>query len=127
MLLGLAACSGGESSDGATDEPAGATGTWEDIRPAPIAGRTPAATAWTGKEMVVWGGFSTTELNDGAAYNPADDTWSQLPLSPLLGRQGHAMAWVGEKMVVWGGHGPHGEGEARNPNHGGGALLALRG
>ena len=103
------------------------TDSWTLMTPSGLSARGGHRAVWTGREMVVWGGFTATELNDGAAYNAADDTWSQLPNSPLLGRQGHAMVWVGEKMVVWGGHGPHGEGEARNPNHDDGAVLSLRG
>lgn len=99
---------------------------WTLMTPSPLSGRGNHRAVWTGREMVVWGGFSTTELNDGAAYNPATDTWSQLPVSPLLPRQGHAMAWAGDQMVSWGGHGPHGEGETRNANHDDGAVLSLK-
>ena len=99
---------------------------WTLMSPSPLAGRGAHRAVWTGREMVVWGGFSTTELNDGAAYDPAADTWSQLPISPVLPRQGQAMVWVGDRMVVWGGHGPHGEGESRNPNHDDGAVFSLR-
>ncbi|HEV2759364.1 MAG TPA: hypothetical protein VGV86_07335 [Acidimicrobiales bacterium] len=102
------------------------TDSWTLMTPSPLSGRGGHRAVWTGKEMIVWGGFSTTELSDGAAYNPATDIWSQLPVSPLLGRQGHAMVWAGGRMVVWGGHGPHGEGETRNANHDDGAVLSLR-
>ncbi|MDQ3643323.1 MAG: hypothetical protein M3450_18115, partial [Actinomycetota bacterium] len=113
MLLGLAACSGGGSSDGAIDGSAGATGNWEDIRPAPIAGRSPAALAWTGKEMVVWGGgtckanpcqFDNVEpLGDGGAYTPSSDTWRTIATSPLTARRGVASAWTGRELLIWGG------------------------
>lgn len=102
------------------------TDSWTLMTPSGLSGRGNHRAVWTGEEMVVWGGFSTTDLNDGAAYNPADDTWSQLPVSPLLGRQGHAMVWVGRKMVVWGGHGPRGEGGNFAANHDDGAVLSLR-
>jgi N-acetylneuraminic acid mutarotase len=99
---------------------------WKLMTPSPLSARGNHRAIWTGKEMVVWGGFSTTELNDGAAYNPASDSWSQLPVSPVLGRQGQAMVKVGDNLIVWGGHGPHGEGETRNANHDDGAILSLR-
>ena len=111
------------------------TNSWALMAPSGLSARGEHRAVWTGKEMVVWGGFTATglgggpgfegdaasrRLNDGAAYNPADDTWSQLPDSPLLGRRGHAMVWVGEKMVVWGGDG-------RLTYHDDGAVLSLRG
>ena len=98
---------------------------WTLMTPSPLSARGAHRAVWTGKEMVVWGGFSTTELNDGGAYDPASDSWSQLPGSPVLGRQGHAMVWAGDQLVVWGGHGPHGEGDTRNANHDDGAVLKL--
>jgi|GEM_PF-2108265 N-acetylneuraminic acid mutarotase len=103
-----------------------ATDSWTLMSPSPLSGRGAHRAVWTGREMVVWGGFNTTELNDGAAYNPESDTWTQLPGSPLLPRQGQAMVWTGDQAVVWGGHGPHGEGDGRAANHDDGALLRLR-
>ena len=51
------------------------------------------AMVWTGKEMIVWGGFggvwgNDTNHNDGARYNPASDTWKPVttknaPCRPL--------------------------------------------
>jgi hypothetical protein len=52
-LLVAAAC-----SDGGSEPEVAAIGTWNPMSPAPITGRTPAATVWTGKEMVVWAGGS---------------------------------------------------------------------
>src|SRR6516165_2750376 len=35
---------------------------------------------WTGKEMIVWGGFdAATYPTDGGCYNPATDSWVALP------------------------------------------------
>lgn len=103
-----------------------ASDSWTLMTPSPLSGRGAHRAVWTGREMVVWGGFDTTDLKDGAAYDPASDSWSQLPVSPLLGRQGQAMVWSGDQLVVWGGHGPHGEGEGRAANHDDGAVLRLR-
>jgi N-acetylneuraminic acid mutarotase len=99
---------------------------WTLMSPSPLSGRGAHRAVWTGREMLVWGGFNTTELNDGATYNPESDTWAQLPRSPLLPRQGQAMAWTGDQAVIWGGHGPHGEGAGAQANHDDGALLRLR-
>ena len=99
---------------------------WQLMSPSPLSGRGGHRAVWTGREMVVWGGFNTTELNDGATYNPESDTWVQLPQSPLLTRQGQAMVWAGDRAIIWGGHGPHGEGAGAQANHADGAMLSLR-
>ncbi|HET7721333.1 MAG TPA: hypothetical protein VFK43_15310, partial [Acidimicrobiales bacterium] len=103
-----------------------AADTWTLMSPGPLSGRGAHRAVWTGREMLVWGGFNTTELNDGATYNPESDTWAALPQSPLLPRQGQAMVWAGNQTVIWGGHGPHGEGAGAQANHDDGAILALR-
>lgn len=98
---------------------------WTLMSPSVLSGRGAHRAVWTGREMVVWGGFNTTELGDGAAYNPASDTWRPVPAAPLLPRQGQAMVWSGDGAVIWGGHGPHGEGADAEPNHDDGAVLRL--
>jgi N-acetylneuraminic acid mutarotase len=98
---------------------------WTLMSPGSISGRGAHRAVWTGEQMVVWGGFNTTELNDGAAYNPKTDTWAQLPGSPLLPRQNQVMLWAGEQALLWGGHGPHGEGAGAQANHNDGALLKI--
>ncbi|HWI05074.1 MAG TPA: hypothetical protein VNT52_14780, partial [Acidimicrobiales bacterium] len=102
------ACGGGGSEPDAV-----ATGTWQPMSAAPIAGRTPAATQWTGKEMIVWAGgfckanpcqFDNVEpLADGAAYDPAADSWRKIAQGPLAARTGTADAWTGKELLVWGG------------------------
>lgn len=99
---------------------------WTLMSPAPLSGRGAHRAVWTGREMLVWGGFNSTEVNDGATYNPESDTWAQLPNSPLLPRQGPAMVWTGDQAVIWGGHGPHGEGASAQANHDDGAAVRLR-
>lgn len=56
------------------------TDTWRSIAHAPIDQRTPAAVAWDGTEMSVWGGRTADprQLNDSAAYSPGTDTWRRL-------------------------------------------------
>ncbi len=70
--------------------------------------------AWTGKELLVWGGGqSDPESNtmvilkpygDGAAYDPATDTWRPIAEkgapSPRLW---HVGLWTGKELFVWGG------------------------
>lgn len=52
-----------------------ATGTWTELAPPPLAHRVAAAVAWTGNELLVWGGASTggfggPSFADGAAFHP---------------------------------------------------------
>lgn len=68
--------------------------------------------AWSGTEMIVWGGqyaegsisIVRSNFNDGARYNPAANSWS--PMSTTGGpaaRFGHDAIWAGNRMVIWGG------------------------
>jgi N-acetylneuraminic acid mutarotase len=61
---------------------------------------------WTGKEMIVWGGFdSITHLNTGARYNPATNSWTATSTSNAPNaRSLHTAVWAGSEMIVWGGH-----------------------
>ena len=85
-----------------------AAGHWSKLPAAPIIGREYAATGWTGRQMLVWGGqtgpYRERLLGDGAAYTPATNRWSVLPASPLNARTGMASAWTGRELFVWGGY-----------------------
>jgi hypothetical protein len=51
------------------------SGTWSALPTSPLRGRILALAAWTGTEMLIWGGESVSDpplpLADGAAYRPA--------------------------------------------------------
>ena len=78
---------------------------------APLVGRADHTAVWTGSEMIVWGGVSSTlpaypaYHNSGARFSPATDSWLSLPayLSPTA-RAYHTAIWTGTEMVVWGGY-----------------------
>lgn len=76
---------------------------WRAMAESPLAGRNDAATAWTGRELLIWGGRTgdTSSFDDGAAYDPATDTWRQLPQSPLTERAPLSV-WTGDELLVWG-------------------------
>ncbi len=87
------------------------TGKWRPIssRGAPTARREQRA-VWTGKHMVVWGGYSgynrrtDTYLNTGARYDPAADLW--LPMETNGAPHGvvdFSMVWSGKEVIVFGG------------------------
>jgi N-acetylneuraminic acid mutarotase len=89
-------------ADGAAYTPA--TGTWRKLATSPLSARAPAATVWTGTEMLVWGGVKADgDLADGAAYDPARNRWRMMAGSPLAARDGVMAAWTGKELVVWGG------------------------
>ncbi len=80
--------------------------------PSTFPGRALGTAVWTGKTMLVWGGyvapaFSITTKGDGASYDLAGDTWTMLKSAPpamLGGRYRHTAVWDGTKrMMVWGG------------------------
>jgi len=92
---------------------------WARLPRAPIAPRSEYAAVWTGKEMIVWGGYSnTTEYGDGAAYDPATRTWTKIAAGPLAGRDLPVAVWTGKDMLIFGGSGTSGassDGAAYNP------------
>lgn len=88
--------------DGAAYNPA--TDKWRNLAKSPLAAREAAATAWTGTEMLVWGGTTGQSLlADGAAYDPAKDRWRPMAASPMTARTASAAAWTGHELLVWGG------------------------
>jgi len=83
--------------------------TWRPITPAPLELRALMASAWTGSELLVWGGWSGTYgyefaevfFDDGAAYDPVSGSWRMLPPSPIDARAPLSV-WTGREMLVWG-------------------------
>jgi N-acetylneuraminic acid mutarotase len=82
------------------------TNTWRHL---PASGLTPrwnAVTVWTGKELVVWGGFNsdfTTAYGDGASLDPTTGTWRRLPQAPVPARGEATAVWSGHEVLIWGG------------------------
>ena len=93
--------------------PAGGGTHWREMSPSSLCGRYDASAAWTGQELLIWGGESCAgascpndgapHLADGAAYNAANDAWRMLATAPLSGREAAATVWTGTEMLVWGG------------------------
>jgi hypothetical protein len=77
--------------------------------PLPVVAGTPAGrkshvAAWTGTEMIVFGGYDGAYLGDGGRFNPVTNTWATLETTGApSARSGHSAVWTGEEMVVWGG------------------------
>jgi hypothetical protein len=95
-------------NDGARFSPAaGPTGVWLATTPPSGApqGRERATTEWTGKELLIWGGwFGGPYLADGGLLDPASGTWTSTSnASAPSPRAEHASVWAGDHLVVWGG------------------------
>jgi N-acetylneuraminic acid mutarotase len=94
--------------DGARYDPI--SGTWRSVSPtgAPSP-RGVALAAWTGTEVIVWGGQPTGTCNsvlqtDGALYNPATDTWRPMTsVGAPSSRADYVSVWTGRELIVWGG------------------------
>jgi hypothetical protein len=79
------------------------------MAPAPLSGRQGQVAVWTGREMVVWGGYDHVSVHDfrvardGAAYDPSSNTWRPLSPAPLSARTGAIGVWTGREVLVLGG------------------------
>ena len=78
------------------------TGTSIDGAPSP---RYQPLTAWSGKEVIVWGGSnSTVFLNDGALYDPATDRWRPMSTVGSIANVGPGSGvWTGQVLFVFNG------------------------
>ncbi|HEY5031154.1 MAG TPA: hypothetical protein VIJ54_01680 [Actinomycetes bacterium] len=97
-------------SDGASYDPV--THQWAVLPRSPLGPRAFAASAWTGKELFVWGGASASTPNgdsvstSGALYDPARRTWRMIAPGPLSGRESAQAFWTGSAVLVIGGRAP---------------------
>jgi photosystem II stability/assembly factor-like uncharacterized protein len=116
-------CCEDTSHDGAVYNPA--TNTWTGLPTAPLSARKDASGTWTGRELVVAGGyrfgssFTPVPLRDGAAYNLGTGKWRKI--APMPRRESGATAvWDGKEILFLGGSrkgvaGPPARGLAYNP------------
>ena len=63
------------------------------------------AAAWTGTELLVWGGSAFgAPLADGARYDPSTDTWRSMSSAGApAARTKMASAFTGTELLIWGG------------------------
>lgn len=88
--------------DGAALDPG--ADSWRGLARAPLSPRDVPATAWTGEELVVWGGEGRVSLlADGARYDPDTDRWRPMAPSPLSPRAAAVAVWSGTELLVAGG------------------------
>jgi hypothetical protein len=119
-------CCEDTSHDGVVYDPA--SNTWRTLPAAPLSVRRNASGAWTGRELVVAGGFTHNSpggiemvlLRDAAAYNPATGKWRKI--APMPKREyGATAVWDGSEILFIGGTragvtGPPARGLAYNPS-----------
>jgi hypothetical protein len=77
---------------------------WKWMAASPLAARIQPAAAWTGEELLVWGGTDGRRdrlFGDGAAYDPESDSWRRLPDAPI-GARAPLSVWTGDELLVWG-------------------------
>ncbi|MBC7533344.1 MAG: hypothetical protein H7318_17370 [Oligoflexus sp.] len=96
---------------------------WTQIKaPQNFGVRHDALAVWTGKEVMIWGGFrksgNTTEwVYDGALYNPSTGVWTTLArpnwwtpkASTWEFDPRQSIVWTGDEAIVWGGIDPSGQ------------------
>ncbi|OGF60100.1 MAG: hypothetical protein A2Y62_16795 [Candidatus Fischerbacteria bacterium RBG_13_37_8] len=70
-------------------------------------------TVWTGTEMIIWGGFNSSNskhYNTGARYNPCKSDWEAYKPTSVIyvpePRHSHKAVWSNEtsQMIAWGGY-----------------------
>jgi N-acetylneuraminic acid mutarotase len=73
-------------------------------------GRERGTVVWTGRLMLVWGGYDDSApagsryLNNGGRYDSVSDSWSPISQANApSARSSHSAVWTGSVMVVWGG------------------------
>ena len=115
-------------SDGAVYTPGvGGGGSWHPMSNlnAPTA-RQGGQGAWTGSQLVVWGGLNTSltqkVVGDGGKYDPLLDQWTPISATGApAARYQFVSAWTGTEFLVWGGYGSstnlYNDGAAYNPSN----------
>ena len=65
--------------------------------------------AWTGQELIVWGGCTgstscSNEVYTGGRYDPSSDSWMSTSIQSAPSERANSSAiWTGAEMLVWGG------------------------
>lgn len=81
------------------------SGTWRELPDAPLEAFAldGPGSVWTGSEMIVVGGRSTTEVTDGgAAYDPSTDEWRKIAALPTADdRDGAPIYVTSSERGVW--------------------------
>jgi hypothetical protein len=94
---GITEADGTLPRDGAAYDPV--ADRWRTIPDAPIPGRDAPIVAWTGREVLVFGGWIGQRSRlDGAAWDPESNTWRKLASSQLTGVE-PVGAWLDGRLL----------------------------
>lgn len=92
----------GPLGDGGAYDPA--SDSWQMLPQAPIEARAAHVAGWTGRELLVWGGYvkggTAPAATTGAAYDPTTGQWRTLPPAPVVWTKGAASIWTGSEWVI---------------------------
>ena len=89
-------------------------GGWTVLPASDFDGREAAAVAWTGEQLIVWGGeLSGLPAERGGILDPGLDVWFSMPPAPMAPRSGATALWTGTEVLILGGDRP--DGAAYNP------------
>lgn len=88
-----------------------ARGRWLALPAGPLSPRSDYGQAWTGTQLVIWGGDyagsgssrNPQALADGARFYPATNSWRVMAPAPLSARADPATVWTGARVLFWGG------------------------
>jgi hypothetical protein len=95
------------SGDGAAYDPS--THRWQLLPASPLPPTAGASAVWTGREMVIFGGYVDETpghiqvTNAAAAYTPSTNSWRVLPNAPLSARASPLGVWTGTTVIELGG------------------------
>jgi len=94
-------------NDGALYDPVSNTWTAISSTNAPTP-RDSAAAVWTGRRMIIWGGFDgDNRLRSGGQYDLQRNRWQLLSTAGAPeGAVLMSAVWTGQEMIVWGGQEP---------------------
>lgn len=97
------------TNTGGLYDPASDTWIATSLANAPAA-RARHTVVWTGDEMIVWSGCTSTDMSclqgdaHGGRYNPQTNAWmATSTVHAPEARQWHTAVWTGDEMIVWGG------------------------
>jgi N-acetylneuraminic acid mutarotase len=94
-------------SNDASAQAAAGNDVWARLTPSDVpTPRSSSCTAWTGDEVLVWGGIDSlnNHLNDGSRYCPSTQSWTAITSTAAPSVRGnHEAVWTGTEMLVWGG------------------------
>ncbi len=88
-------------AEGAAYDPAGDD--WRMLPDAPIRGLSDHLAVWTGREMLVWGGYTQIRPKPpsvGAAYNPKNGRWRTLAPAPMRWASGATSVWADGEWII---------------------------